>query len=189
MWWWRYSFPSQLSAYHGWCDSQGLTTSTHDTHKRKTGLINFNCSLSNENICILMDLLLIIIACSIINVHQFWFTWYEVDHMMYQLRYMWRSFNKSIHKQNGWHFQTKVQNIICLPCSNNWYIPRQNKGRFSFVIFILPTEANYLHIDVIKWNHIPRYWPFVRGIHRSRWIPRTKASDAELWCFLWSAPE
>ena len=23
----------------------------------------------------------------------------------------------------------------------------------------------------------------------SRWIPRTKASDAELWYFLWSAPE
>ena len=22
-----------------------------------------------------------------------------------------------------------------------------------------------------------------------RWIPRTKASDAEHWCFLWSAPE
>ena len=22
-----------------------------------------------------------------------------------------------------------------------------------------------------------------------RWIPRTKASDAELWCFIWSAPE
>ena len=32
-------------------------------------------------------------------------------------------------------------------------------------------------------------WPFVRGIHRSRWIPHTKASDAELWCFLWSASE
>ena len=43
--------------------------------------------------------------------------------------------------------------------------------------------------DVIKWNHFPRYWPFVRGIHRSRWIPCTKASDAELWCFLWSVPE
>ena len=25
--------------------------------------------------------------------------------------------------------------------------------------------------------------------HHSGWIPRTKASDAELWCFLWSAPE
>ena len=24
-----------------------------------------------------------------------------------------------------------------------------------------------LHDDVIKWKHYPRYWPFVRGIHRS----------------------
>ena len=23
------------------------------------------------------------------------------------------------------------------------------------------------HNDVIKWQHFPRYWPFVRGIHRS----------------------
>ena len=23
------------------------------------------------------------------------------------------------------------------------------------------------HEDVIKWKHFPRYWPFVRGIHRS----------------------
>ena len=35
------------------------------------------------------------------------------------------------------------------------------------------------------WRHFPRYWPFVWGIHRSRWNPCTKASDAELWCFLW----
>ena len=27
------------------------------------------------------------------------------------------------------------------------------------------------------------------GVTGHRWIPRTKASDAELWCFLWSAPE
>ena len=25
----------------------------------------------------------------------------------------------------------------------------------------------YTHDDVIKWKHFPRYWPFVRGIHRS----------------------
>ena len=48
---------------------------------------------------------------------------------------------------------------------------------------------NKFHDDVIKWKYFPRYWPFVRGIHRPRWIPRTKASDAELWCFLWSASE
>ena len=51
-------------------------------------------------------------------------------------------------------------------------------------------EARFVwHDDVIKWKHFPRNWPFVRGIHRSRWIPRTKASEAELWCFLWSASE
>ena len=25
----------------------------------------------------------------------------------------------------------------------------------------------YLHDDVIKWKHFPRYWPFASGIHRS----------------------
>ena len=45
------------------------------------------------------------------------------------------------------------------------------------------------HDDVIKWKLFPRYWPFVRGIHRSPVNSRTKASDAELWCFLGSAPE
>ena len=47
--------------------------------------------------------------------------------------------------------------------------------------------ASFSYNNVIKWKYFPRYWPFVRGIHR--WIPRTKASDAELWCFLWSASE
>ena len=40
------------------------------------------------------------------------------------------------------------------------------------------------HDHVIKWKHLPCYWLFARRIHRSRWIPLTKASDAELWCFL-----
>ena len=43
---------------------------------------------------------------------------------------------------------------------------------WSRIIFILtqffsvPITA-FLHDDVIKWKHFPRYWPFVRGIHRS----------------------
>ena len=40
--------------------------------------------------------------------------------------------------------------------------------------------------DVINWKHFPRYWPFVRIFTGLRWIPHTKASDAELWCFLWT---
>ena len=27
--------------------------------------------------------------------------------------------------------------------------------------------VNTFHDEVIKWKHFPRYWPFVRGIHRS----------------------
>ena len=33
-------------------------------------------------------------------------------------------------------------------------------------------------------RHFPRHWP-----NGHQWIPRTKASDAGLWCFLWSTPE
>ena len=31
----------------------------------------------------------------------------------------------------------------------------------------------------------PLRWEFIGH----RWLPLTKASEAELWCFLWSAPE
>ena len=50
-------------------------------------------------------------------------------------------------------------------------------------------EVQQQHDDVIKWKHFPRYWPFVWEFTSDRWIPLTKASDAELWGFLWSAPE
>ena len=60
----------------------------------------------------------------------------------------------------------------------------------SFVGKDVAWERHFVqHDDVIKWKHFPRNWTFVRGIHRSRWIPHTKASDAELWCFLWFAFE
>ena len=36
-------------------------------------------------------------------------------------------------------------------------------GVYSWTIS--PTMSS--HDDVIKWKHFPRYWPFVRGIHRS----------------------
>ena len=32
---------------------------------------------------------------------------------------------------------------------------------------ILRLFIAFAHDDVIKWKHFPRYWPFVRGIHRS----------------------
>ena len=34
------------------------------------------------------------------------------------------------------------------------------------------------HDDVIKWKHIPRYWPFVQGIH---WSPVNSPHKGQ-WC-------
>ena len=33
--------------------------------------------------------------------------------------------------------------------------------------WLMRVWAGFSHDDVIKWKHFPRYWPFVRGIHRS----------------------
>ena len=32
---------------------------------------------------------------------------------------------------------------------------------------LIPIKFSAAQFDVIKWKHFPRYWPFVRGIHRS----------------------
>ena len=38
----------------------------------------------------------------------------------------------------------------------------------TFILAKFGSEREYRkHDDVIKWKHFPRYWPFVRGIHRS----------------------
>ena len=34
----------------------------------------------------------------------------------------------------------------------------------QYLLFSMPPPFRH---DVIKWKHFPRYWPFVRGIHRS----------------------
>ena len=43
--------------------------------------------------------------------------------------------------------------------------------------------------EVIKWKNFPRYWPLWGEFTGPGWIPLIKASDMELWCFLWSVPE
>ena len=46
----------------------------------------------------------------------------------------------------------------------------------------------FLHDDVIKWKHFSRYWPFVRGIHRSPVNSPHKGQWRGALMFLWSAP-
>ena len=60
--------------------------------------------------------------------------------------------------------QHPLQPIIII----NW--SRQLRVFRSLMSLLLPSGLSMLsclHDDVIKWKHFPRYWPFVRGIHRS----------------------
>ena len=46
------------------------------------------------------------------------------------------------------------------------------RATVSISLYVSPYPMNVpgwleKHDDVIKWKHFPRYWPFVRGIHRS----------------------
>ena len=60
----------------------------------------------------------------------------------------------------------------------------------KYSVMLVQVAERISHDDVIKWKHLPRYWPFVREIHRSPVnSPHTRASDAERGCFLWSVPE
>ena len=52
--------------------------------------------------------------------------------------------------------------------------------------FLIPGP---LHDGVIKWKHFRVTGHLCGEFTGDQWIPRTKASEAELWCFLWSAPE
>ena len=49
--------------------------------------------------------------------------------------------------------------------------------------------GSIVHDDVIKWKDFRVTGHLCRKFTGHQWLPHTKASDAELWCFLWSAPE
>ena len=68
-----------------------------------------------------------------------------------------------------------------IPDENGTVQQKQPLYKTVSVVFY-PRNSQY--DEVIKWKHFPRYWPFVRGEFTG-----DRASDAELWCFLLSAPE
>ena len=75
-----------------------------------------------------------------------------------------------------WKYRLRnVSNVfsvsICLMISEN-SLPATEPhwGVFMFTVTVdkwSTVKSSDTHDDVIKWKHFPRYWPFVRGIHRS----------------------
>ena len=69
-----------------------------------------------------------------------------------------------------------IAGIVCWVC----WVP--------VTTYVLITYVNfYNYDDVIKWKHFPRYWQFVRAIHRSP--VNSKGQWRGALMFLWSASE
>ena len=68
---------------------------------------------------------------------------------------MLRHFNVEPHKDH-----TFTNHLITLPRT-------KIEMKYLHGIYVMCIIKKQSHDDVIKWKHFPRYWPFVRGIHRS----------------------
>ena len=73
--------------------------------------------------------------------------------------------------------------------SNNIALHAKHTSGPCSVSGCLRVSGSHWHDDVIKWKYFPRYLPSCGEFTGHRWIHRTKASDAELWYFLWFASE
>ena len=61
--------------------------------------------------------------------------------------------------------------------------------RYIYIIQACGIRSVENHDDVTKWKHFPRYWPFVRGIHRSQVNSPHKSQWHGAMMFSWSGPE
>ena len=80
------------------------------------------------------------------------------------------SINIPIIVQIGWRHHVDFcvwKNRPLLLAKGVEYYTRQSVGCNSDGLTSLDRTCNFPHDDVIKWKYFPRYWPFVRGIHRS----------------------
>ena len=71
-----------------------------------------------------------------------------------------------------WVNTEMVQEVDFLPQARKRPVDPTNTIFFFLADLVIQVvrafEAMVLHDDVIKWKHFPRYWTFVRGIHRSQ---------------------
>ena len=76
-------------------------------------------------------------------------------------------------------FSFKKMNLKISPAK--WRSSYSILNLFVVIVIVMMTSSNG---NIFRVNG-----PLCGEFTGHRWIPHTKASDAELWCFLWSAPE
>ena len=76
----------------------------------------------------------------------------------------WQPFSLSLNVFNRFHkYPENVRYVVS--ALSSW----MNLKSAKLWLFCLGPRVNSPDDDVIKWKHLPRNWPFVRGIHRS-WV-------------------
>ena len=81
------------------------------------------------------------------------------------LRLLWRHSNAI----QVWSWENYLSNLVPVGSTISETLSSGTTGRIFSVrsSMYLSTPRGRNHDDVIKWKYFPRYWPFVRGIHRS----------------------
>ena len=57
------------------------------------------------------------------------------------------------------------------------------------IVHYIILQGQVIDQNVINWNNSPRYWPFVKGIHRSPMDSPHKGQWRRDLSFLWYGPE
>ena len=89
-------------------------------------------------------------------------------------------FNLSYHFEIWLPLRVKFQSDTIIWISNLAALVLHDKTCYRIFQRIMMTSSDGKKFRVTD--------PLCREFTGHRWIPRTKASDAELWCVLWSAP-
>ena len=65
------------------------------------------------------------------------------------------------------HLEMRLRMAAILSKGRCYSMLSRNPVQLYHVIRVMSHLQPSVHDDVMKWKHFPRFWPFVRGIHRS----------------------
>ena len=101
------------------------------------------------------------------------YKWFDLDtsaiHIMYTLNiciYNWIRYVRNIIKDNGSYTTTEQLTTVEFTARMCNYTPIFMWMKITYSCLNLGDGLANLQDDVIKWEHFPRYWAFVRGIHQ-----------------------